>query len=215
MTCQEFIYSNINKTQNENIPILCVFGYGSRVYGSNDNESDYDYIVIVSDDCDVEEQMKMDDGDISFYTHSQFKKLLETHEISALECLWETYYVYSTDYQSMYRDFFNTIFNRTTLRKSISAKANNAWAKFHKKLTVEKDYNYRIGIKSLFHSIRLYIFGWQIATRGYIYDFSMANDIWKEIQSYPQDTSFEDLKEIFKPIYNKWHSLFVQAAPKE
>ena len=52
---------------------------------------------------------------------------------------------------------------------------------------------YRTGVKSLFHSIRIPMFGAQVASTGVIGDFSSANSIWKEIDSREWDwTSLDE-----------------------
>jgi hypothetical protein len=59
--------------------------------------------------------------------------------------------------------------------------------------------DYYIGIKSLFHSLRIPMFGIQIATSGKVYDFSEANFIYNKLSSKiwtwdELDTEFRDLR---------------------
>jgi hypothetical protein len=62
-------------------------------------------------------------------------------------------------------------------------KAGNSFAKAGKKLDVEKEH-YK-GKKSLFHSLRILMFGIQIAKAGRITNYGEANDLWKEIKQVP------------------------------
>lgn len=215
MKCLRYIIENNTEYNQENGFIICAFAYGSRVYGTNTAFSDYDYICIVNDSYNGESQVKFEDGDITFYTENEFRDLLKKHEISALECLWECKFVYNEEKQKEFEKYFYEVYDIHTLRSALSAKASNSWSKFHKKLTVEKDYNYDVGIKSLFHSIRIFMFGWEIAQNKKINLFSIGNPIWEKIQAFPKDTPYEVLKEQFKPIYKQWHSYFVSVAPKK
>jgi HD superfamily phosphohydrolase len=111
-----------------------------------------------------------------------------------------------------------------TLRKSFSSKANNSFVKFKKKLIVEKDYDVRAAIKSLFHSIRILDFGAKIANPDY-------DDSTCEINTYNQDlmgeniewiedvfretnNNWEEIHKVFKPVYNTYATEFKKVAPK-
>lgn len=200
---------------SHNPNILNIFSYGSYVYGTNDNLSDKDFICITKDETIFKNmyQEKLYDGDISFYTDDYFKYLINNHEICALECLWNKHYVLNIEHQNKCAEYFNTVYDLHKLRKSFSSKASNSWVKCKKKLTIEKDYNYRIGIKSLFHSIRILYFGCQIGIHHKIVDYTVCNHIWDEIKKDAANENYDFLKKKYKPIYNKWHHNFVLIAP--
>jgi hypothetical protein len=92
------------------------------------------------------------------------------------------------------------------IREEFSRIASNSWVKCKKKLIIEKDYNPYIAKKSLFHSLRILMFGIQIMKLGKIVDFSEANIYYKDIMDSPND--WEYLKEKYQPIYNKLKSEF-------
>ena len=81
--------------------------------------------------------------------------------------------------------------------------------KAKKKINLQE---YRIGRKSLFHSLRLLNFGIQIITYGKIKDYTGANYYWDLIkkQNY---TNWNDYKEYWQPEYNNMKSCFRTVAP--
>ncbi|ASV44420.1 hypothetical protein PBI_SCTP2_405 [Salicola phage SCTP-2] len=192
-----------------------LFVFGSRVYGNTTGLSDIDYIVI-SDN--MSSANIHDYINVSCYTNEQFNKLIQDHEITALEVLslslnndCENYY--DGDVPEFYIDL-------STLRSSISSKASNSFVKAKKKLTVDKDYDFYCSMKSLFHAIRIYDFGKQLAEYGYIHNFESCNDIFYNIQrDYNSCINTEQILKVidnvYKPTYNQYASEFRKVCPKE
>ena len=185
-----------------------IYQYGSRVYGCNSSCSDYD-VIMVSEYYEGKAELDEDEISCTLYGITQFKEQLKKHEISALECL----YLPEDKVLKSWINFDHKI-SLPALRKSISAKASNSFVKAKKKLTVKKDYDKYIGLKSLFHSLRIIMFGIQIATHGKIIDYTAANDYWSSILSEPQ-SDWEYLKAKYKPIHNQLMTEFRKLAPKE
>lgn len=199
--------------------VIVMFRFGSKVYGTNSEQSDNDLIVIVEDCVDTTSEnnniLTFHEGnnDYQVITDSHFKEMIKNHHIVALESLW----MHESNYSDLntFNERYLTLFklDKWKLRQTISGICNNAWAKCHKKLTVEKDYDYYRAIKSLFHVIRLFIFGRQIAEYGHIADYSAANFYWIEIKNQ-ESHEWEDYKKIYQPIVNNLRSEFVKLCPK-
>jgi predicted nucleotidyltransferase len=192
-----------------NIPkdsVLAIYNYGSRVYGTETNDSDYDYIIVVQNGIKIESQHQ---GLINYtiYSESSFKESLLNHEISCLECLFLPKKFISIDYH------FDFKLDLHKLRNSISQKASNSWVKANKKMTIEKDKDIWSGKKSLFHSLRILNFGIQIATTGIITDYHAANHLWTEI-SEDGNQSWDHFSAKYKKIYNQLKSEFREICPK-
>lgn len=189
--------------------VLAIYAYGSRVYGTQSETSDYDYIVVLDDEAGESKDAQQYDshkGDLSVHTYleSSWESHLTNHKIFALEC------------NSMFplgrKDTFKL--DLPTLRKEISGKASNSWVKCKKKLTVEVGEEY-IGIKSLFHSFRIPIFGIQIAQHGKVVDFSAANHIWDELKVLDlKSITWEELNAKYKPLHNQLMTEFRKYAEK-
>ena len=183
--------------------LVAVYCYGSRVYGTFNNESDYDFIIITSNK--TQEQFSDNLININFFTSEEHQSRLETHEISAIECQFAP-----ADSILLEKKKFKFKLDKSKLRHSLSAKSSNSWVKAKKKLTVEDSYNLNVGRKSLFHSFRVLDFGMQLANNGKI-DFTSCNSLYKEIMEHYE---WSELFESFKQRYNEKCSEFRLVAPK-
>lgn len=199
------------------------FMYGSYVYGTNNEKSDKDIIVIVDDDLKLEtyegiEEIHVfpDDEeksiDFQIINNNTFKKMLYNHHIIALESLFMKSDMYDNfeKFNSLYANYF--ILDKWKLRKVVSSIVNNSYAKCHKKLIIKKDYDLYRAQKSIFHCIRLYMFAIQIAETGKIYDYAEANPYWVKIQMI--GNNWDEYKSKFKPILNSLRSKLVKLCPK-
>lgn len=164
--------------------VLNIYHFGSYVYDTCDDHSDFDYIVIVKELPSFGNKLVSNDGSINLniLNVQQFENQLYSHDISALECI------------SLKKDFvvkesikFNFVLNKEALRKSISMITENSWQKAKKKLIVVGDYDKRIALKSAYHAIRIRAFAIQIAQYGYIYDFKEYNYVIKDLLSLKGD----------------------------
>lgn len=194
-------------------PLLALYPYGSRVYGTASETSDFDYIAVV--DHEVESATNLDsphlNANVTIYSARLFQLKLDEHEISILECFFlpEHLILKKTI------DFSFTL-SLQKLRTAISSKGPNSWVKTKKKFTVDKDYAPYIGIKSLFHCFRIMDFGKQIAAHGTIKDYGSSNVIWQELSTKrPEDWTWPELETVYKDRYNKTCTEFRLLAPKE
>lgn len=187
------------------LDVTVLYDYGSRVYGTHRPDSDYDYVIVTEKEGFTSAQGDNGDINVQAYHMDEWKKLLERHDIMAMECNFNP------------ADDLTLPFtlSKGTLRSSISKVASNSWVKCKKKLTVEED-SRLIGIKSLFHSFRIPMFGIQIATEGRIYDYGCANELWKEMEPLVTNgATWEEIYEIYKPRHNEVMTEFRKVAEKE
>ena len=197
--------------------VLAIYPYGSRVYGTDSYQSDHDFIVVHKGDrANDAQQFDSRSGDVSIHTYhaDSWQGHLDAHKIFAIECFSQ-----SPDYasDSFLANPFKFTLDKPTLRKEISSKASNSWVKCKKKLTVETDEDaYYIGIKSLFHSFRIPMFGIQIAQQGRIVDFTVANDLWfNEFEPMLHNIpTWDIIKEEYQPRHNALMSEFRKYAEK-
>ncbi|MNB85416.1 hypothetical protein D3C81_711820 [compost metagenome] len=189
--------------------ILNVYRYGSRVYGTATNESDHDLIIVKKGAEGIIEGIESGILNLTIYDELSFQEAINNHEISVLECLFLPKNCIITEKKK-----FDFELDITKLRNSISQKSSNSWVKTKKKLTVEKDYNPYIAKKSLFHSFRILKYGIQIAKYGRIFDYTEANYLWEEINSF-ETNDWEFFKTKYQPVYNELKSQFKLEAPKK
>ena len=193
-------------TLNEHL--ICCCKYGSTTYETTTEHSDIDMVCIVEDIIEWNKiyQCKIDNLDIQYMTLNQFKELLNEHHILALET-----YFYNYDILKEYIPSFEV--DNWKLRQSISSVASNAWAKANKKMSVVKDYDIYKGKKSLFHSLRVLMFGIQIAEHQKIVDFKEASSLWNSIYEN-ESKDWINYKTEYKPLYNKLKSQLTKLCPK-
>jgi predicted nucleotidyltransferase len=183
-------------------PAQDIFCYGSWVYGTFNQNSDRDFIVITDE---VSGQYSDNLLNVTFYTKEEFQQRIWNHEPSALE----TYFLPK---EMILKKTNNYLFllDKSKLRIQFSSKSSNSFVKCKKKLTIEKDYDPYVGKKSLFHSFRILMFGIQIAKFGRIVDYSQANPLLKEIMRI---NDWSELFRKYKSSYNNLSSDFRIVAP--
>lgn len=216
-----------------NEPLL-IFEHGSTVYGTNNEKSDVDLVIVVPDkyfdflkkypNC-IYQFNPCEFGygvngyiygnykpDYEYLTKSTYIELIKDFDIMAIESLFLPDKNILQGNPSKFLEYFN-VEDKWGIRQSFSGTASNSWAKAHKKMTIEKDLDIYCGQKSLFHSLRILDFGCQLCKYGKIVDYSSANNYWKEIIDM-NGSDWETYKEKFKPIYNNFRSRLAELAPK-
>lgn len=188
-----------------NIVEMDLIPYGSRVYGTQSDKSDYDFMAIVPSDVAISTgyEFRHDNVNIHVYKKEDWQHQLTAHKIHTLEAYFHP--------DKQIRDKFNFVLDLGLLRSELSAKASHSFVKAKKKIDVEKDFY--VGWKSLFHSLRILTFGKQIASYGSIYDYSAANEFWFDILNDSQ-YKWTHFKNKYQPIYNQMATDFRKVAPK-
>lgn len=179
-------------------PNCNVYTYGSRVYNTQSDKSDFDFIVV--GETILTESKNTSWGDLHLFSKQDFVQKIKEHEISALECLFLPSHLKQEIFQI---DF---TLNSEILRHSISQKSSNSWVKAKKKLEVEKELY--IAQKSLFHSLRILTFGIELAQTGKIFNYNQSQ-LWKTVIDCPPE-KWSSLK----PLYNSLKSKFKEVCPK-
>jgi predicted nucleotidyltransferase len=171
--------------------IFNIYLFGSRVYLTANSKSDWDIIMVANNSVEAIE-IKGDLFNIHVYTPTKFQEDLDWHRINNLEC------IYAPDWAKFQEDIkFTYVFDVKKLRHATSHISSNSWVKANKKILFDE---YHIGVKSLFHSIRIPMFATQIVEYGKITDFECANWIWDEIKS--KHWTWEELDSKFREVKN-------------
>lgn len=181
-----------------------IYVFGSRVYGTDSEASDWDVVVVGNSSVDSLE-IKHELFNIHVYTPKKFQEDLDWHMPKNLEC------VMAPEWAKLKQDIdFRFELRPAKLRHAISHVSSNSWVKAKKKLTVAGEY--AIGVKSLFHAIRIPMFGAQIAAYGSIGDFGCANHIWDRIKEKQWD--WDGLDAEFRAEHNRALTEFRKLASK-
>lgn len=202
-----------------------MFLRGSRSYGTQSDNSDYDYGVIVDDDSEIIDLPNVFDneksdtrihpvvlscGDIEIVKEKDFIKMIEEHEPFAIEPLM----LDDNKFARKYKHYLTI--NPWKLRCKFGQISNNSWSKAKKKMTIVEDYDMYCGAKSLFHSIRLLIFACAF-TKGYVneHELHIIKEIHNSIMSdMKAGFTWDDFNRKYKPIWKAWHHEMVLLCPK-
>lgn len=201
------IFTSFDLNKND---VLNIYSYGSRVYGTYNEKSDYDFIVIVKNNS-IKNEFALENNNISLHIFniSSFQKALEQHKIFALECFF-----LPKELLLQEKHIFDFKLNLLKLRKSVSEKSSHSWVKAKKKFIVEKDHDVYKAKKSLFHSFRITDFGIQIAKYKTIQNYSSLNNLWEEILNNPS-VDWENYNKKYKEKHNNLLTEFRKLAPKD
>jgi predicted nucleotidyltransferase len=182
-----------------------IYLFGSRVYGTHSDNSDWDIIIVAKNSVEAIE-IKSDLYNIHIYTPDKFQQDLDWHMPKNLEC------IFAPDWAKLKEDIkYNLTLNIPKIRHATSHVSSNSWVKCKKKLQIANEYN--IGVKSLFHAIRIPMFSTQIVNFGEIRDFQCANWVWDKIKE--KEWNWEDLDKEFREVHNSTLSDFRKVTTKE
>lgn len=184
---------------------ISVFAHGSRVFGTDTTTSDRDHEVIVEGGWDGPEQVEVGDApnvrQYTFLTRSRWLREADECTVLFCECAFlppELSVIplvpegWAPDAEKVRRQFSRT--------------ASNSWVKCKKKLIVPESFDPHVGKKSLWHSLRILMFGIQILEHGRIVDFREANPLFAEVMGTPDDWDAIDAR--FRPLRNELRSRF-------
>jgi predicted nucleotidyltransferase len=183
----------IEKVGIHPLKVRNIYLYGSRVYGTERPDSDFDIILIGSSLLEHNEtEHKI--GDVRLNVHvitpDKFKRDLENHDIMNLECFFSPEYCRLQEKETL-----KFVLNKKKLAKNIIAQSFNSWRGGKHKLNEGDIYR---GLKSIFHSLKMLIFANQIMEHGRIVDFTAANDLHEEI-NLCDEMEWEHFREKYLP----------------
>lgn len=184
--------------------------YGSRVYGTNTEFSDWDYVGVQPGVGFSE--LERGAIDVKLMDLEHFQKLVNDHNVSALECLFLPEEMVLVKPERPWS--FNL--DLSMLRRSFSQKSNQSFGKAKKKFVAPYDWavdEIKRGKKSLFHSLRILDFGIQIAQFGEIVCYDTCNYMYDEIMEN-ESLIWEDYQNRWQPEYNRMCTEFRKLAPK-
>jgi predicted nucleotidyltransferase len=171
--------------------VLGIFQYGSRVYGLAKDDSDYDYIIVTKSSflpsgAFKQNAISSSDKNIQgvLYSRSGFIDAINNYEISALECL-------SLDPTNIILSkwpFKIQKWDEKEMVKKIIQKASASW---HIASEQSKNGQKHLAKKGVFHALRILMFGIQLKEHKKIIDFSVSNELKREIERLPEDI-FDD-----------------------
>ena len=191
--------------------ILNVYQFGSQVYGTNNENSDFDILIVIDNKINDKNNLEIRNGlyNIHLITEDNFKENLKKQKIKEMECIFlPNKFILQEKVKFVFK------LNKELLREEISSKSNNSFVKAKKKMILDDEETY-IGVKSLYHSLRIVDFGIQIANNSKITNYEYKKQ-WNDILiMYHNGSKWNDFKETYQPIFNKLMTDFRLVAPKQ
>lgn len=164
--------------------ILNIYPYGSKIYGTDDEFSDSDYILVYKSSI-LPSGAFRDNAISSFdrsiqgvcFSRGGFIDAINNYDMSALECI----FLPEDKIIQKKMNFSMNKFNIKDLSKNIISKASSSW---HFSILSFNDDNIESSKKNVYHAIRILDFGIQIKENKKIINYSsmnqMKNNIYKE-----------------------------------
>jgi hypothetical protein len=194
--------------------ILNVYCYGSRVYGTDDEYSDDDFVVVhkgfsIKNSYNDEKAFNQNaitskDGQIQVvrYSRSGFQSAIDKYEIGAMECLFlpEDKVIQEDDkVKFSIRNFDkpSVDYEIKQMVKKVITKASNSWFLGNRDVENER---FEKAEKAYFHTIRILMFGLQIKNNKKIVDFTEANYIWEQMLALEEPLTYKKVKTDFLPL---------------
>jgi len=180
--------------------VIGIFPYGSRVYGTADENSDHDYIIVMKSamlDNGAFRNNAISNEDYTIqgvvYSRGGFLDAINNYEIGALECL-----SLPEDKVVLKKWPFKVInWNEKAMVKAIIRKASDS---LHYSKMASKNGDKERAIKSMYHSLRILKFGLQLKEHQKIVDYSESNSLYEDFKKLNPE-SFDTRN--FFPIFDE------------
>lgn len=182
--------------------ILNIYPYGSKIYGTSNEDSDDDFVIVYRSsllpsgafkDNAISSQDRSVQG--SCYSRSGFIDAINNYQISALECI----FLPDDKIVQKKMNFSMNKFDIRELSKKIISTASSSW---HFANLAYQDDNIDSSKKNIYHALRILDFGIQIKENRKIVDYGSAS-LYKELVDYTED---------YKP--KNFHDLFIELSEK-
>lgn len=184
--------------------ILNIYPYGSHVYGTNNEESDNDYIIVTKsgllpNGAFKQNAISNDDRTIQgvLYSRSGFIDAINNYDIAALECL----FLPENKVLQKKWNFKIQKWDEKEFIKKIIIKMSSSWFSADNN---SKDGYKEIAKKGVFHSIRILMFANQLKENQEIYDFEVCNKFREELRAIKdEDFDVRDFIKMRDDLVNK------------
>lgn len=199
--------------------IECIYTRGSRAVGTNRDDSDYDIIVVCSNDTNYLDGTLVRYGniDLCVYSTSCFEQFIKKQIIWAIECIYcpsSMCYMEKIDFRKMFEDYriSHCLEANQDLRQSIGYETSRKISSSKKQYMLQ---NYNQSKKHSFIALRFVDYGLQIIKYNKLIELQRMNYMWEIIKNNPNDVSHHDFENQWFPIYKTLNKEFCQLVPKK
>jgi len=185
--------------------VLNIYPYGSKIYGTANENSDDDYVIVYKSSllpsgAFKDNAISSEDREIqgTCYSRAGFIDALNNYQITALECI----FLPADKIIQEKMKFPLKKLDKKEMAKKLITVASASW---HNAILSHKDNNILFAKKNIYHALRILEFGIQIKKFDKIVDYSIMNDFKKELDFRSADfhvsaffPKFTELSEILK-----------------
>lgn len=189
--------------------IVNFYLFGSRLFGTANEKSDFDFIVVVNEwDGPFVLQCEDPSIDLTVYSIKVFKEKVLKNSYHEMLMIWlpKEYKLLET---LSPLEIIGSKIQSSNFRSTISLQAKQVWER--SKETFEKK-DYVRAKKGIVHALRIFILACQMS-KGCISDWTGAVKYTELMNKYENETDWKKINEIFRPIYNELHLEFTKSAP--
>jgi len=163
--------------------VLNIYPYGSKIYGTANDASDDDYIIVfktslLPSGSFKDNAVSSDDRKIqgTCYSRGGFIDAINNYQISALECI----FLPEEKIIQKKMNFGRNKIDQKELARKIITTASSSW---HFAKLSHRDRHYESCAKNIFHALRILDFGIQIKEHKRIVDYTSSNELRSKIYS--------------------------------
>lgn len=213
---KKLVLKEIEKVKILKEKILKLFIYGSRLFGTSHEKSDYDVCAIIDGYCGILEgkfpevglseyllSLKDLDIEIHFYEKRFWEWKLEQNVVEAIASLSipNNLIIYESESYKM-----NCEIHMMRLKYQV-----DQFKGIHEKISFQlfNLKNFQKGKKIACHCIRTVKYGIQVLEKGYVYDFHCAVDQFKYIMNLKEDYNL-----LKKEFYNIMNTIYLEFRKK-
>jgi predicted nucleotidyltransferase len=194
--------------------LLNVYLFGSRLFGTATEKSDFDFLIIC-DDYNGDFVLNRNEEpsiDLSIMSSKTFKQKVLNLSYHELITIWfPKEYIFLELLPGI--EILNHEIDTSKLRSTLSLQAKQVWERSKEKFEMK---DYQRGKKGITHALRIFELGSQIAKDGIISDFSLANEFhFLMFEKYQKEENWKTVNEVFRPMYIEKHEIFKKNAPKK
>ena len=168
-----------------------IYLYGSQMYGNQNINSDYDFLVVFNDMIYTPEQYLSDEIDITYKNKSEVIQSISEGNINYIENI-----------QGLIKESFDLKVNLKLNSSFIRNAMRQADKSYYKGLRLSQSSfsskRYK-GKKSFFHSLRIVLNAKNILESGEI-DFDKINKLYKKVKDYSLDELKRELSNLKKSL---------------
>jgi hypothetical protein len=190
----------VKALQLDSEKIQAIYQFGSRLYQSHTENSDYDLFIIYDDS--VDSIIESTEYNISGHLLcvKKFKESLDSHNAVITPMLWidKQFIIFENDELFNIRKSF--MIDLKKLERGYLREENICLLKSKRLYSSDK----KKSLKNLVHGIRYLMFALQISKNGKIDDYTVANSYYQKMISLEFDSWQEYMNE-FKEFYDNLH----------